>query len=127
MKNHIILTLIALVLIITFSLLRQVWSGFSYFAIVCLVGICIYWIVIIILDYVYEYKTKLLDKFKFYCAKLVNSTKLTSQENEEKKAFYIKKFKKTLWKEKLIEWAKVGFLLTIIIFSIIAIVKGDII
>ena len=127
MKNNIIITLISLVLIVTFSLLRQVWGGFSYFAVVCLIGICVYWIVIIILNYIHEYRTKLLDKFKFYCAKLVNSSNLTSQDIEDNKAFHIKKFKKTLWKEKLIEWAKVGFLLTIIIFSIIAIIKGDII
>ena len=127
MKNHIILTLFALILIITFSLLRQVWGGFSYFAIVSLIGICIYWIVIIVLDYIYEYKTKLLDKFKFYCAKLINSSSLTSQEIEDNKQYYIKKFKKTLWKEKFIELAKLGILFIIIIFSIIAIIRGEII
>lgn len=127
MKNvNILVTLFSVVLMIVFVALKSIWAGFVYFALVILIGTCIYWIVIISIDYVFEYRTNLLKRFKFYCAKLINSSSVTSQIIEENKELYIKKFKKSLVKEKSIEWFKILFLVSIIIVSIIAMATGAI-
>lgn len=127
MKNvNILVTLFSVVLMIVFVALKSIWAGFVYFALVILIGICIYWIVIISIDYVFKYRTNLLKRFKFYCAKLINSSSVTSQIIEENKELYIKKFKKSLVKEKSIEWFKILFLVSIIIVSIIAMATGAI-
>lgn len=125
MKN-ILITSIFVLLIIAFALLKMVWAGFVYFAIISLIGVSIYWIVILTLDYNYEYKTTLLEKFKLYSAKLINSSNVTSLDIEENKNLYIKKFKKSLRKEKAIEWLKILFLVSLIIVSIVAMATGAI-
>ena len=125
MKNiNIIVTLLSILLLILFAVLKTIWIGFVYFAIVTLIGICLYWIVIISINYIYEYRTNLLSGFKFFCAKIINSSNVTTQMIEDDKENYIKKYKKSLVKEKVIEWVKILFLLSIIIVSIVAIVTG---
>lgn len=125
MKNiNIIVTLFSILLLILFAVLKTIWIGFVYFAIVTLIGICLYWIVVISIDYIYEYRTNLLSGFKLFCAKIINSSNVTTQMIEDDKEIYIKKYKKSLVKEKVIEWVKILFLLSIIIVSIVAIVTG---
>lgn len=121
MKNNIIVTVVSIILIIAFALMKSIWIGFVYFAFSFLILLSIYWIAIIAINYIEDYKTNLPEGFKVYKAQLINSTNLTSQDIEDNKKLYIKKYKKTLRKGKLIEWGKILFLLSLIIIVIVSI------
>ncbi len=123
MKNKIFVTISAILLILLFAFLRSVWAGFVYFSISILIVISFYWIIVIILDYIYEFRTKDLEGFKMFCAELINISDITSQDIENNKQEYIKKYKKSILKYKFIEWVKILFLVSLIVISIISMIK----
>lgn len=125
MKN-IITSVILVLTIIFFSIMKTIWAGFVYFAITALIILSGYWLVIIFIDYRQEYKHNILSRFKLYSAQLINNTNITSEDIENNKNYYIKKFNKTLVKEKIIEWIKMLFLLSLIILCIVMVCTGTV-
>ena len=107
---------ILLGLAILFACLYSVWGGFSYFALTFGCLLCLMWAIIWIIDYVYTYKRENLEeRFRIFCAVLINSSALTLDIIQKNDKIYYKKFKRTLIKEKLICWLKIFFALGIFI------------
>ncbi len=125
MRNMII-SIFLVLFIIFFAVMKMIWQGFVYFAIFSLVVLSCYWLIVIFLDYRLEYKHNILSRFKLYSAQLINSTNLTSEDIENNKSYYIKKFNRTLLKEKSIEWLKMLFLLSLIVSCIVMVCTGTI-
>lgn len=97
-------------LVILFACLYSVWTGFSYFALTFGCILCAMWAVIWIVDYFNTYKRENLeDRYRVYCAVLINSSALTLDIIKKSDKIYYKKFKRTLIKEKLICWIKIFF------------------
>ena len=87
-----IITAVSATLIVAFGLLKSVWAGFAYFAIFFFASICIYWLYVLISNYIYNYKTKLNDRYQLYCANLINNSTLTMEEIAKNNDVYVKKF-----------------------------------
>lgn len=101
---------ILLGLAILFACLYSVWTGFSYFALAFGCALCLMWAIIWIVDYFYKYKRENLDeRYKIYCAVLINSSALTLDLIQKSDKIFYKKFKRTLIKEKFICWIKICF------------------
>ncbi len=97
-------------LTILFGCLQSVWTGFSYFALSCGALLSLMWAVIWLIDYfVYYQRENLEERYKLYCAVLVNTTALTLDIIKQHDKIYYKKFKRTLLKEKTIDWLKIMF------------------
>ena len=111
-----IFELILAALFILFVFLQGVWIGFTYFALAfgCLLGLLI--TIVWIYDYFSDYsRAGLKERYKIYCATLVNSSALTLDLIEKNDKIYYKKFKRTLIKEKFIAWLKIFLALGITI------------
>lgn len=111
-----IIELILAALFVTFVFLQRVWAGFTYFALAfgCLLGllITIVWIV----DFFTDYSRKgLRERYRIYCATLVNKSALTLDLIQKNDKLYYKKFKRTLIKEKCFAWLKIFLALGITI------------
>ena len=106
MRNFLI-TLILLVLIILFVSLQSLWGGLVYFALSFLIVLCIYWIVIFILQYINDYYKSFDEDFKFYCIDLINSTNMTTSEVNENIEELKKDYKKSLIRDKIVDIAKI--------------------
>ena len=106
-------------LALVFLLFKFIWVGFVYFACICLVYLCVYWIVILIFNYKEEFFDNFDEKFKLFYAKAVNFMNVTSADIENNPKIYIKKFKKTLLKDKAIEIGKMLVLLSLTITFVI--------
>ena len=99
---------VLVVLTILFASLMSVWSGFAYFTLTFACALCFMWAVLWIIDYFITYKRENLEeRYKLYCAILVNKSALTLDIIQKSDKIYYKKFKKTLIKEKLICWLKI--------------------
>ena len=106
MRNFLI-TLILLVLIILFVSLQSLWGGLVYFALSFLIVLCIYWIVIFILQYINDYYKSFDEDFKFYCIDIINSTNMTTSEVNENIEELKKDYKKSLIRDKIVDIAKI--------------------
>ncbi len=113
-----IFTITAVILILLFGFLNSVWAGFSYFALSFFVLICLYWLWVLIYSYIHNYHKNLDERFKLYCATLINNSNLSVEQINANLNFYFKKFKKTLLKEKIFEVCKMLVVLTILISCI---------
>lgn len=103
-----IVTSVLVVLTIIFGCLQTVWAGFAYFALAFGCVVSLMWTIILLYEYFQDYKRENLEEqYRIYCAQLVNSTALTLDLIKSHDKIYYKKFKKTLVKEKLIEWFKI--------------------
>ena len=111
---------------IIFSILKSVWIGFVFFALGCLLLLCLYWLYVLIIWYIEEYNENFEKNYKLYCAKLINTSNLKSEELYTNEGYYKKKFNSSLIKDKLIELAKMLFLVSIIVLVIIVIASGRI-
>lgn len=116
---NLIITGILIILTIVFGLLKSFWSGFVYFCVSCLVVLFTYWLIVLIKSYIENYYKGLNEKYKIYCANLVNSSSLSLQEIEQNNHIYFSQFKKTLRKEKFIEILKM-----LVVISLIAVCIG---
>ena len=110
-----LITLGAVALIITFGALKNTWAGFKYFALVFSCLICLYWIVILSIEYHFTYTKFDEERYRVYVAKLVNYKNIPIEQIEMADKFYKKKFKRSLWKEKLLELGKILFLVGIVV------------
>lgn len=118
MKKFIV-TAVGLALIITFGLLRQVWAGFIYLALAFIIALCLFWFVTLIIDYINDYHKDIEQDYNLYKAKLINSSNLTLEQIEQQPKYYLKKFKRSQWKEKGIDVLKITFVLGVLIASIV--------
>ena len=107
-------------LALVFLLLRLLWSGFVFFALISLTYMLISWIVLLVINYKEEFFDDFDEKFKFYLVQIINYSNVTSQMIEENPELYRKSFKKTLIKDKLIEIAKMLVLLSLVITFFVA-------
>ncbi len=124
MKKNIIISAIFLALIVTTVLLKSVWAGFIYFSLSFVIILAVYWLIRLILYYYEDYFLSFEEDFKQYKAEIINSTALTNEIFEQNIDEHIKKFKKSLRKYKLIDIAKMLFVLMIIVVCIVAIAQG---
>lgn len=113
-----IVTISAVILILLFGFLNSVWAGFSYFALSIFISICIYWLYVLVCSYIHSFYKNLDERYKIYCASLINSSSLSAEEINSNANFYFKKFKKSLLKEKAFEICKMLVVLTILISCI---------
>lgn len=124
MKRNLIVSGILLVLMIVSACLKSVWAGFIYFAMSFLILLCIYWLANMIIHYLEDYYYSFEEEFKEYRAEIINSSLLSSQEFDQNKEEYIKKYKKSLRKYKFIDISKMIFVLMVIVICIIAMARG---
>lgn len=96
-----ILSCVLGILIIISGALIKVWAGFIYFALSFALLLSIYWSIILIYRFIYNYYKDFEDDFNTYVAKLFNTTDLTREQFEKTKPYYIKKFKKSRKPQKL--------------------------
>ena len=117
MRNFYV-TLTLLILIILFASLQSFWGGLVYFALSFLIILCLYWIMIFINQYIVDYYSTFEEDFKKYCAEIINSTSITSQELNENINFYKKKYKRSLIRDKVFDIAKILFAFSVIAYCI---------
>ena len=106
MRNFIITAILVVLMIVT-AVLREVWLGFSYFTISFALLLAIFWAVTFILNYFNDYVKNFEQDFKMYCIKLINSSSLTMEDIEKDKNTYIKAYKKTVLRYKVIDIIKI--------------------
>lgn len=114
MRNLIVTISLILISVLTASLINF-WAGLFYFSLSALAILCVYWAVIFILRYREDYFVDFNNDFNFYKINLVNSSNLTLEEINNNEGFYIKKFKKTLVRDKIVDIFKI---LLAIVFAI---------
>lgn len=110
-----IVTAVLAILVAVFGLLRTIWTGFAYFSLVALVAICLYWLFVLIKTYIYDFHKDINEKYKIYCAQIVNSTSINLEDIENNNDKYFAEFKKTLRKEKIFEILKMILVATLLI------------
>lgn len=106
MRNFIVSAILVVLMIVT-AILREIWFGFSYFTITFVLILAIFWMIIFILNYINDYVTNFEQDFKMYCIKLVNSSTLSLDDIEKDKNTFIKEYKKTLIKYKVVDIIKI--------------------
>ena len=119
MKNFIITTILVVLMIVT-AVLREVWHGFSYFTISFALLLAIFWSVTFILNYINDYVKNFEQDFKMYCIELINSSSLTMEDIERDRNMYIKGYKKTILKYKVIDIVKILVVIVIALTCIYA-------
>ncbi len=120
MKNW-ILTGVFIGLTTLFVCLKSVWAGFVYFALACLIIICMFWVMQLSFYYYCDYYKNYDDDFKYFKANIVNTKNITSQEFEENIDYYRKMHKKERVYNKIIDIFKILFLLGLIAVAIVVI------
>lgn len=106
MRNFIVTAILVVLMIVT-ALLREVWLGFSYITISFALLLAIFWAVTFIFNYINDYVKNFEQDFKMYCIKLINSSSLTMEDIEKDKNTYIKAYKKTVLRYKVIDIIKI--------------------
>ena len=93
-KKRWLISAILLGLMVLFLALKAVWVDFIFVALPFLVLFCIYWVVMLILDFIEEYYTYFDDDFRGYRAEMINLYNITKDEFDANIELYIKKYKK---------------------------------
>lgn len=115
-------SIILIVLIAILSFLKSLWLGFSYIALSLGCFLCVFWIVMLIIQYRTDFILDFNEEFKMYCIKLINFDNVESEDIERRKNYYIKNFKKTLIKDKVFCLSKIILLLTLAITLIVVMI-----
>ncbi len=115
---NVIITCTLVILIAMFGLLKTIWGGFIYFALSALVVLFVYWLIILIKSYIITFHKNIDERYKIYCANIVNSSSITLQEIESKNQIYFNQFKKSLRKEKLLEIAKMLLVASLLVICV---------
>ena len=124
MKNKVVISSILLGLIVLFLCLKAVWAGFVYFATSFLSLFCFYWGAMFIVAYYQEYKLNFSEDFAFYKAQVVNAKNISEEEFEADRKFYVKKFKRSLTRDKVVDMFKILFCLSFAITCIVSMCTG---
>lgn len=122
--RNILITVSLLIVAVVTACLNDFWAGFVYFSLTSLSALCIYWGVIFILRYREDYFLSFQEEYKFYKINLINSSNLTLEDIEKNDKYYIKKFKKTLLRDKVIDIFKIILALMFAIICIVAMATG---
>lgn len=121
MKNFLV-TAVLLILIVLFASLQSFWKGLVYFALSFLIVLCLYWLIILLLQYINDYYKTFDEDFKIYCSEIINSTSATSQDINDNIDYYRKKYKKSILRDKLFDIAKMLVAISIIASSILGMI-----
>ena len=119
-----ILTGILIAFLILFICLKSVWHGFVYFAIAMLMLLCLFWIAVLIYEYIDYYYKNFENNFKQYKAEEINSQNINTQEFEEGIEGQLKNFKKSLRLSKFIDIFKIIFIFTIFVIIIVTLFRA---
>ncbi len=122
--RNILITVSLLIVAVVTACLNDFWAGFVYFSLTSLSALCIYWGVIFILRYREDYFLSFQEEYKFYKINLINSSNLTLEDIEKNDKYYIKKFKKTLLRDKVIDIFKIILAFMFAIICIVAMATG---
>lgn len=122
--RNILITVSLLIVAVVTACLNDFWACFVYFSLTSLSALCIYWGVIFILRYREDYFLSFQEEYKFYKINLINSSNLTLEDIEKNDKYYIKKFKKTLLRDKVIDIFKIILALMFAIICIVAMATG---
>jgi len=96
-----------------------------YFSLSFLSLLSLYWLFNYIIYYLEDYYYNFESDFIEYKAELINSTSLTSQEIENDLNQYIKKYKKSIRKYKLIDITKILFFVMVFVICMVSMAKGE--
>lgn len=118
------LTVGSVVFILLFGFLKTFWQGFVYFSFAIFVGICVFWLFVLIRAYIQNFHKNLQERFNLYCAKLVNTTNLTMADVAAENERYFQSFKKSLRKEKFFEICKMVVIISILISCTVLLFSG---
>ena len=110
-------------LTVLFGLLTLAWSGFQYFAFTFAILLSLFWVGVLIKNFYEDYYQYFDEDFKEFKAKKVNSTLITEEIFEQNREVYIKEYKKSLTRSKLIDILKIMFILAIIVACMIGIFR----
>ena len=122
-KKRWLISAILLGLMVLFLALKAVWADFIFVALPFLVLFCIYWVVMLILDFIEEYYTYSDDDFRGYRAEMINLYNITKDEFDANIELYIKKYKKSLRLDKALDIFKILFMISLLAISIVAFIK----
>ena len=119
MRNFLVTAILVILMIIT-AILHDVWQGFSYFTISFALVLAVFWAIMFILNYINDYVKNFEQDFKMYCIELINSSSLTMEDIERDRNMYIKGYKKTILKYKVIDIVKILVVIVITLTCIYA-------
>lgn len=94
-----------------------------YFSLAFLTMLCLYWFLNLIIYYLQDYHYNFDEGFAEYKAIYINTSNMTTEEFEESEGYFLKKYKRSLIKYKLIDIGKMLILLMIIIVASFATIK----
>ncbi len=118
MRNFYV-SIVLLVLIILFASLQTFWSGLVYFALSFLIILCIYWLIVLINQYIVDYYKTFEDDFKIYCNETINSTMLSAKDINDNLSYYRKKYKRSLIRDKILDITKILFVISILVSCVV--------
>lgn len=118
MRNFYV-SIVLLVLIILFASLQTFWSGLVYFALSFLIILCIYWLIVLINQYIVDYYKTFEDDFKIYCNETINSTTLSTKDINDNLSYYRKKYKRSLIRDKILDITKILFVISILVSCVV--------
>ena len=122
-KKRWLISAILLGFMVLFLALKAVWADFVFVALPFLVLFCIYWVVMLILDFIEEYYTYFDDDFRGYRAEMINLYNITKDEFDANIELYIKKYKKSLRLDKALDIFKILFMISLLAMAIGAFIK----
>ncbi len=123
MKRKWIVSSILVFMSVLFALLKDVFSASVYISLSFLILLSAYWTVEFIVGYIFSFHKKFEERFEMYLVYLINSSELTSEDIQMGRESLKKKFKKSLRREKLIEIGKILVAVTIMITTIVILIR----
>ena len=123
MKRKWIVSSILVFMSVLFALLKDVFSASIYISLSFLILLSAYWTVEFIVGYIFSFHKKFEERFEMYLVYLINSSELTSEDIQMGRESLKKKFKKSLRREKLIEIGKILVAVTIMITTIVILIR----
>ena len=112
------------VLAVGFALLKDVWGGFIIFSISFLCLFCLYLAAVFIYQYLSDYKWGFEEDFAYYKAEMINSTAISEEEFENHRDAFIKKYKNSIARDKMIDIIKIVMSIMGAIICIVALCTG---
>lgn len=119
-RDRYIITAVLVLLIAAANVLVSTWMGFSYIAVSFVIVLALYWMAVFIYQYIEDYKWGFEEDFALYRAQTINATAISEQDFDMARDVYVKKFKKTLIRDKLIDISKMLVCVSVIVACIVA-------
>lgn len=122
--KKLIVTISGIVFVGACCAFSKLWSGMFYFALLGIIALSSFWAIVLILNYKNYFIDSFEDNFKFYIAKMINTSNLSVSDVEKRKKFYEKKFKKSQRIDKIKSIAIISVLWVVVIICFALIIKG---